>query len=314
MRSEPTRIAMIGLGSIAAKVYLPELTQRPDVEVIALGSRRAETVGRVGDLYRIDRRFTSVDELLATKPDVVFVHASTAAHFEIIERCLNAGVHVFVDKPLTDDLAQSLRLVKLAESRGLLLAVGFNRRFAPLIVRASASVAQPTMLSMEKHRPAVDGLPARHTLFDGVIHLIDTLVSIAGDGVEVVEYKQLNAVDGSLALASGTLATNSCVAQFSMYREAGSDYERLAIHGKQVSAEVVNLDQLSVSRFDPDQKRSITSVEGFGSWDTTQRRRGFTAMIDHVLGCLDHPDSCTINAAAVMRSHEIIESLASGDW
>ena len=44
LKTGRVRVAIIGLGSIAAKVYLPELTQRQDVEVVALCSRRRETV------------------------------------------------------------------------------------------------------------------------------------------------------------------------------------------------------------------------------------------------------------------------------
>jgi virulence factor len=60
------------------------------------------------------------------------VHTSTASHYEVVSRLLNAGVHVCVDKPLADKLSDAEALVELAARRHLTLMVGFNRRFAPL--------------------------------------------------------------------------------------------------------------------------------------------------------------------------------------
>lgn len=59
------------------------------------------------------------------------MHAATVAHPEIVTRLLEAGVPTFVDKPLAYELADSERLVRLAEERNVSLAVGFNRRHAP---------------------------------------------------------------------------------------------------------------------------------------------------------------------------------------
>lgn len=70
LKTGRARVAIIGLGSIAAKVYLPELTQRQDVEVVALCSRRRETVENYGGLYRIDQQFTALDEVLSLRSDL----------------------------------------------------------------------------------------------------------------------------------------------------------------------------------------------------------------------------------------------------
>ncbi len=69
---------------------------------------------------------------LAASCDAVFVHSSTASHFDVVSTLLNAGVHVCVDKPLAENLRDAERLVELAARKKLTLMVGFNRRFAQL--------------------------------------------------------------------------------------------------------------------------------------------------------------------------------------
>lgn len=58
---------------------------------------------------------------------------ATSVHFEIAKQCLNAGVAVFIDKPVSEKLQEVQELQQLAKEKGLLFMVGFNRRFAPMV-------------------------------------------------------------------------------------------------------------------------------------------------------------------------------------
>lgn len=126
------KVGCIGLGDIAQKAYLPVLGVQPGVE-LHLQTRTPATLARVGDSLHLppEQRHTDLSDLLAQNLDAAFVHAATVAHPEIVTRLLEAGVPTFVDKPLAYGLADSERLVRLAEERNVSLAVGFNRRHAP---------------------------------------------------------------------------------------------------------------------------------------------------------------------------------------
>lgn len=126
------KVGCIGLGDIAQKAYLPVLGGRPGVE-LHVQTRTPATLTRVADgLHLPDgQRHQDLDSLLAQDLDAAFVHAPTSVHPDIVARLLEAGVPTYVDKPLAYELADSERLVALAEQRNVSLAVGFNRRFAP---------------------------------------------------------------------------------------------------------------------------------------------------------------------------------------
>src|SRR5437868_11817799 len=124
------KIAMIGLGDIAEKAYLPVLSAQPGID-LHLCTRNQDTLDRLGDAYRVTRRSTTVEEVIKDGVEAAFVHAATAAHPAIVEALLRAGVHVYVDKPVADNLPETERLVRLAHDQQRSLMVGFNRRHAP---------------------------------------------------------------------------------------------------------------------------------------------------------------------------------------
>src|SRR3712207_484201 len=103
------RVALVGLGDIAAKAYLPYLTARPGLALV-LVTRDPAKLDRLGDAHRIPERHTDVTSALATGLDAAFVHAATTAHREIVGALLHAGVPVYADKPLDDSYDGAARL------------------------------------------------------------------------------------------------------------------------------------------------------------------------------------------------------------
>ncbi len=71
------RIALIGLGDIARKAYLPLLANDERVTPL-LCTRSPSVLGKLARQYRIGECFTEVDALLASRPDAVMIHAATA--------------------------------------------------------------------------------------------------------------------------------------------------------------------------------------------------------------------------------------------
>ncbi|SFL64995.1 virulence factor [Paenibacillus sp. 1_12] len=322
------RIGLVGLGDIAQKVYLPLLAADQQVELVGVTSRTAATVDRIADQYRINGRFHSLDELLDVKPDAVFVHTPTETHYDVVMACLKKGIAVFVDKPLSYDLHESEEMAQFAQEQGILLAVGFNRRFAPMYIKARSWLEEAggfELCEVHKHRVKLQSHSAKHTLYDDLIHMLDLLLWLGGDQHEVGHYLERVDETGKLLVGAGSLlftrehapkqsdehaaiqtdSSKGRIGQFSMVRRAGADLEKLELHGAYRSAEVLNMESAVLSeRFiDP-------QIAGFGSWDTILQRRGFTGVVQHFLSCLDQPEACTIRADQVLPVHQLVERLA----
>lgn len=302
------KIAIIGLGDIARKAYLPVMAHHPDVELAAILSRSQETVERIGETYRIAGRTTNLSELLAYDLDAVFVHSPTETHADIVCACLERGLHVYVDKPLSYKLEESERMAELAAKRGKLLAVGFNRRFAPLYVEAKRWLDETGGFDLciaQKHRTRQQSLSAKETMYDDMIHMVDLLLWLGASRYEVTSWLCEKSEDGRLLHASGSLRHGSAASFVSMNRRSGGDIEKLELHGGGRSAEIVNL-ETAVLR----DKQGGEQTLRFGSWDSVSYRRGFTGIVDHFLDTIDRPGDCLVSADRVLETHRLVERLS----
>lgn len=131
------RVALIGIGDIARKVYLPLLSRHDQAEIVGVLSHSSATVQRAVQTYRLQKGTTDLNELLSWDIDAVFVHSPTPTHYELVTRCLEHGVSVYVDKPLSYDLEESRRMAELAENKGLLLGLASTAAMLRCIWRPS---------------------------------------------------------------------------------------------------------------------------------------------------------------------------------
>ncbi|WP_409341721.1 Gfo/Idh/MocA family protein [Paenibacillus sp. MBLB4367] len=306
-----SRIGLIGIGDIARKVYLPLLSQHQTVELAGVMSASAATVERTKATYRIPFGTTRLDELLALGLDAVFVHSPTETHRDIAMACLRSGTAVYVDKPLSYNIGESEEMAAYAEAKGMLLAVGFNRRYAPMYQVAKAWVEEAGGIDScgaFKHRTKLQEHDAKRTIYDDLIHMLDLLLWLGGPDAEIIGKRLRADGSGRLLDAAGMLAFGDYagrLGKYEMVRTAGADMEKLELHGSGRSAEVLNMElaQLYAAGAAPLQRT-------FGSWDTVLERRGFAGVVDHFLTCLNDPEACGIRADLTLPTHRLVERLA----
>jgi virulence factor len=166
------KIAIVGLGDIAQKAYLPILTQLENVELIFC-TRNRETLARLSTQYRIDRVYQDYRVLNKTNIDAVMVHTSTVSHPMIAAYFLQQGIPTFVDKPLADNAFDCEKLYELAEQYNVPLYMGFNRRFIPLY-KPCLIPDKLMSLRWEKNRFDLPG-ELRNFVFDDFIHPLDSV-------------------------------------------------------------------------------------------------------------------------------------------
>lgn len=166
------KIAIIGLGDIAQKAYLPILTQLEGIELVFC-TRNQATLNRLSKQYRVSETYQDYRLLSKAKIDAVMIHSSTVSHPTVATYFLKQGIATFVDKPLADSAAQCEKLYALAEQYKAPLYLGFNRRFIPLYQQ---HLVPENLLSLrwEKNRFAHPG-ELRTFIFDDFIHPLDSV-------------------------------------------------------------------------------------------------------------------------------------------
>ncbi|WP_046500516.1 Gfo/Idh/MocA family protein [Streptomyces odonnellii] len=296
------KVGIIGLGDIARKAYLPVLTTLPGVEP-HLHTRTPATLATTAETYRVPAAHchADLDSLLAQDLDAAFVHAPTAVHAEIAARLLEAGVPTFVDKPIAYELADSERVVALAEERRVSLAVGFNRRFAPGYAQCLEHPRE--LILMQKNRVGLPEDP-RTFVLDDFIHVVDTLRFLLPGPVEHTDVRA-RVRDGLLHHVVLQLSGDGFTALGIMNRMSGSNEEILEVSGQDTKRAVHDLATIVDHKGQP-------SVRRRGDWVPVARQRGIEQC---VLAFLDAVRSGTLlSAQDALRTHELCERVVRAAW
>ncbi|MBA2889105.1 Gfo/Idh/MocA family protein [Nonomuraea soli] len=288
------KIAMIGLGDIAEKAYLPVLAAQPDLE-LHLCTRNKAALDRIGDAHRVTGRSTAVSGVVEAGVDAAFVHAATAAHFEIVEPLLRAGVPVYLDKPITSDLASSTELVRLAAGSGVSLMVGFNRRVA----YAGLAGLPRDLVLMQKNRAHLPDEP-RRAVFDDFIHVVDTLRFLA-PGEVTSRHIRTRVRDGLIEHIVLELAGEGFSAIGIMNRVGAASEESCEVMGAGAKRRIVNLGDVI------DYSAEGETLRRRPDWVPVSRQRGIEQL------CLEFLDAVrqgrVLDASDALVSHEICEEI-----
>lgn len=135
------KVGLIGCGHIAQAVHLPILMRLPEVKLTAFAETDPQR--RSGASHQMPGAFAcdSYQELLK-RPDVeaVIICLPNALHAETAIAALNAGKHVYLEKPLATNLDDGRRVLTAWRRSGLTGMIGFNYRFNPLYQAAKQYV------------------------------------------------------------------------------------------------------------------------------------------------------------------------------
>ena len=139
------RVGVAGAGAFVRSVHLPNMAASGDrFHIRAVMSRTAHNAHNVGNSQQADYSTTDYDELLADKDiDLILIASRHDSHGDYTVRALEAGKHVFVEKPLTLDPSDLDRIEKFYGdnlSGKPLLLTGFNRRFSPAAAATLAAL------------------------------------------------------------------------------------------------------------------------------------------------------------------------------
>lgn len=293
------KIAIIGLGDIAQKGYLPVLSEKENIELI-LCTRNKETLNKLSKKYRVTQCVQTVDELIDKGIDAAFISTSTEVHFEIAEKLLENGINIYVDKPISLNFNETKRLVKLAEEKGLVAMVGFNRRFSPMINQLKTH-GKADIIIIQKNRFQFPD-QTRRAIVEDFIHVVDTLRFLMGTEVKKIEVKYLEK-NNLLHNVVIQLIGEECTAIGIMNRDNGATeeiIEYMTAENKFVVENFVETTQLH----NKDKK-----ISKFGDWEPTLYKRGFYQIIDHFVSCVEGNKTPSPSISDSLITHEICEKI-----
>lgn len=243
--SKPVTLGFVGCGRIAQTRHLPALSKLPQARVLALSDVDSPSLQRVADQFGVQRRYAKFEEMLDDDDiEAVALCTPVGLHVPFSLAVLEAGKHLFVEKPLALDPSESLKLVNKAEASSKVAMVGFNLRWHRLVRQAKAllqsgSLGDLKMVSttlISATRNSHDNPPWRNkrelgggVLVEQAIHHFDLWRFLLQDEVDEVFAAAVN--DDESAAITARMASGLLVS--SVFSDGTANENELLICGKQ---------------------------------------------------------------------------------
>jgi predicted dehydrogenase/threonine dehydrogenase-like Zn-dependent dehydrogenase len=216
------RIGFVGAGNYASSMLLPHLASHPEVELAQVATRRSLSAVNAQRKFGFENAGTDSEAVFEDPTiDAVFIVTRHSAHAAMTCRALEAGKAVFVEKPLALTLDELDRILATVDATGNdRIMVGFNRRFAPLLVEMRQRFGRTTEPTNARYLVNAGRLASDSWYRDSELegtrfvgeggHFVDTMSWwIGSDPVEVTALAAggPDEVQVSLRYGDGSLAT-----------------------------------------------------------------------------------------------------------
>ncbi|HOJ05253.1 MAG TPA: Gfo/Idh/MocA family oxidoreductase [Bacteroidota bacterium] len=209
-------VGVIGLGHLGS-LHAKMLAQAEGAQLVGVFDVNAERCAEVAASHGT-HACASVEELLAAV-EAVSIATPTSNHYDTARMAIEAGKHVFLEKPITETVEQARALNGLAAERGVSVQVGHIERFNPAIVALDALEIAP--LFVESHRLAQFNPRGTDVavVLDLMIHDIDIILSLVRSEVVSIDASGLAVVSDTADIANARLKfANGCVANITASR------------------------------------------------------------------------------------------------
>jgi predicted dehydrogenase len=134
------KVAIVGCGKIA-DAHAAQILRIRDCEIVGVCDREPLMARQLYERFPIKKSFSDVAELLTvSKPDVVHITTPPESHAQLATQCLEAGCHVYVEKPFALYEKEARTLIALAETRGLKITAGHDDQFSHVTRRMRSLV------------------------------------------------------------------------------------------------------------------------------------------------------------------------------
>lgn len=200
------------------------------------------------------RRFNTVEELLAVV-DAVDIVTPTPVHFQMAAQAIRAGKHVFIEKPVTETVAEGRRLLKLQAQYGIKVQVGHVERFNPAMLALKDMPLNPMFI--ESHR--LHAFQSRGTdvsvILDLMIHDLDLVLHLVKAPVKKVSAGGVAVLSKTPDIANARIEfTNGAIANLTASRISLKQMRKMRLFQSDhyISLDFLEKNAQIVRLFEPD--------------------------------------------------------------
>ena len=225
--SQKTKCTVIGTGHLG-KIHVKLLNQRDDAELSGIFDIDEAQAKSVSNEYNC-KNFFSIHEAISNS-DAIIIASSTTTHHEIALKCIDAGVHCFIEKPITSTYSQAKEIIDRAKNKHVVVQVGHVERFNPALLALKDYGLNP--LFIEAHRlsqfkPRATDVSVIHDL---MIHDIDIMLWLINSEVEKIDANGVAVLTNTPDIANARITfKNGSVANLTASRISANPMRKMRL-------------------------------------------------------------------------------------
>lgn len=236
------KVGVLGAGHLG-KIHLRLLNQSEKYELVGFFDPFEENANKVAAEFGY-KKFDSIESLIAAV-DVVDIVTPTIQHFECAKMVIEAGKHIFIEKPIATTVTEAEEIVALANKYNVKGQVGHVERFNPAFTAVKDMIDKPMFI--ETHRlaefnPRGTDVPV---VLDLMIHDIDAILSVVKSKVKTVNASSVAVISDSPDITNARLEfENGCVANITASRISMKNMRKSRFFQKDAYISVDYLDKI----------------------------------------------------------------------
>ena len=231
---------VIGCGHLG-KFHIKQLSESKRYQLSGVFDKNLDIARVVSKEFNCDF-FDNSDDLI-NKSDVICIVTPTPFHFEYTKKCIASDVHVFIEKPVCDNVNDSNELIQLNKKRKLKIQVGHVERFNPAFTSIKNKIKNPMFI--ESHRLAQFNPRGTDVsvVLDLMIHDIDIILSSVDSEIQKISSSGVSVISSTPDIANARIEfKNGCVANLTASRVSIKNMRKTRFFqtGKYISIDFLN--------------------------------------------------------------------------
>ena len=210
------RCAVIGVGYLG-KFHAEKFAMLPHCRLIGVVDSDHGQAEAIANNHGVTA-FTDFRDLIG-KVDAVSVVTPTSVHYPIAKACLEQGIHVLVEKPITSRVEHAQDLINTAKDNNCILQVGHLERFNPVLTQLNSALNQPKFIESLRLAPYNPRIKDIDVILDLMIHDIDIILTTVHSDIIRLEVSGTPVLTDQTDIANARLTfANGCVANVTASR------------------------------------------------------------------------------------------------
>ena len=226
---EKVRIGVVGIGHLG-QFHLQKYAKLENCEIVGAADVLEERAADAAALHGC-QAMTDYRQMIGSV-DAVSIAVPTQCHHAVAKAFLAAGVHVLLEKPIAETLAQADELIALADKNRLVFQIGFVERFNPAVVALREVIGRPLFIESHRLHPFFERGTDVDVILDLMVHDLDIILHFVNSPLQDVDAVGTAVLSDKVDIANARLRfQNGCAANITASRISIKTMQKVRFFG-----------------------------------------------------------------------------------